>query len=160
MADVVRISGRRLDNLEQVERKWRLDVRDRGTRRPALSLRHAVATLRRGTLAVDVGKQFIRWGKADILNPTDRFAPRDFLEVTDDEFLAVTGARVQYERGSHSIDLAWVPFFTPSRIPLAARRWAASLPQTLRDDRRHRCRPDVSEPFAVRSAMELARFRL
>ncbi len=46
------------------------------------------ATLRRGTVAVDVGKQFIRWGKTDILNPTDRFAPRDFLEVTDDEFLA------------------------------------------------------------------------
>lgn len=121
----------RLDNLEQAERKWRLDVRDRGILRPALSLRHAVATLRRRTLAVDVGKQFIRWGKADILNPTDRFAPRDFVEVTDDEFLAVTGARVQYERGSHSIDVAWMPSFTPSRIPLPTRRWAASLPETL-----------------------------
>ena len=150
----------RLDNLEQVERKWRLDVRDRGIQRPALSLRHAVATLRRGTLAVDVGKQFIRWGKADILNPTDRFAPRDFLEVTDDEFLAVTGTRVQYERGSHSIDAAWVPSFTPSRIPLAARRWAASLPQTFVTAGVIDARPDVPEPFAVWSTLERARFRL
>ncbi len=121
----------RIDNLELVERAWRVDVRDRSVRRPAFSVRHAAATLRRGPVAVDLGKQFIRWGKADILNPTDRFAPRDFLEVTDDEFLAVTGARVQYERGSHSIDVAWVPVFTPSRIPLAGRRWAAATPQTL-----------------------------
>src|SRR6185503_18105183 len=84
----------RIDNLEQVERTWRFDIDDRGVQRPALSLRHAVATFRRRTLAVDAGKQFIRWGKTDILNPTDRFAPRDFLNVVDTEVLAVTGLRV------------------------------------------------------------------
>jgi hypothetical protein len=113
----------RIDNLERVERTWRFDVDDRGVQRPALSLRHAVATFRRRTLVVDAGKQFIRWGKTDILNPTDRFAPRDFLEVTEDEFLAVAGMRVQYERGAHSIDGVWVPRFTPSRAPLLGRRW-------------------------------------
>ena len=121
----------RADNLELADRRWRLDARDRGQRRPALGLRQAGATIRKGTIAVDLGKQFIRWGRADILNPTDRFAPRDFLEVTDDEFLAVTGARVQYERGSHVFDVAWVPLFTPSRIPLPEGRWAAAIPQTL-----------------------------
>jgi hypothetical protein len=121
----------RVDTLELVEREWRFDVRDRRLQRPALSLRHAGARLRRGTLTLDLGKQFIRWGKTDILNPTDRFAPRDFLEVTDDEFLAVAGARAQYERGAHLIDVAWVPYFTPSRIPIAGRRWAAALPQTV-----------------------------
>ena len=30
---------------------------------------------------MEAGKQLIRWGKTDILNPTDRFAPRDFLTV-------------------------------------------------------------------------------
>ena len=70
----------RIDSAEQVERVWRIDVRDRGLQRPAFSVRHAHATLRKGTLAVDLGKQFVRWGKADILNPTDRFAPRDFLD--------------------------------------------------------------------------------
>ncbi len=121
----------RVDNLQQVESDWRLDVLDRRLRRPALSLRHGVATLRKGTLSLDVGRQFIRWGKADILNPTDRFAPRDFLEVTDDAFLAVTGARVQYERGAHVLDVAWVPFFTPSRTPLLGRRWAPLPPGTF-----------------------------
>jgi hypothetical protein len=88
-------------------------------------VRQASATLRRGRVTIDLGKQFIRWGKADILTPTDRLAPRDFLEVTDGDFLAVTGARLQYERGSHSLDVVWVPALTPSRIPLLNRRWVA-----------------------------------
>ncbi len=121
----------RIDTIDQVERAWRVDVRDRGVQRPPLSLRHARATLRKGTLTADLGKQFVRWGKADILNPTDRFAPRDFLEVTDDEFLAVIGARGQYQRGPHSIDIVWVPIFTPSRTPLVGRRWAPPPPQTF-----------------------------
>jgi hypothetical protein len=115
----------RLDNLEQVERRWRIDFRDRTLQRPALSIRQAAATFRRHGITADVGKQFIRWGKADILAPTDRFAPRDFLEVTDGEFLAVTGGRVQLVRGVHALDVVAVPFFTPSRIPLLNRRWAA-----------------------------------
>jgi len=121
----------RIDTLGQVEREWRFDLSDRGVQRPAFSLRDGRATVRRGTLALDLGKQFIRWGKTDILNPTDRFAPRDFLEVTDSEFIAVTGVRGQYERSSHSIDLVWVPIFTPSRTPLIGGRWAPFQPQTL-----------------------------
>lgn len=121
----------RIDTIDQVERAWRVDVRDRRLQRPPLSLRHARATLRKGTLTADLGKQFVRWGKADILNPTDRFAPRDFLEVTDDEFLAVIGARGQYERGPHSIDVVWVPAFTPSRTPLVGGRWVPLQPQTF-----------------------------
>ena len=39
------------------------------------------------------GKQFIRWGKSDIVVPTDRFSPRDYLTVIDAPFLAVTGLR-------------------------------------------------------------------
>jgi hypothetical protein len=120
----------RLDNLEQVERSWTFDWRDRTLRRPPLSLRQASATVRRGHVAVDLGKQFIRWGKADILNPTDRLAPRDFLEVTNDEFLAVTGTRVQFEARGQSVDVVWVPVFTPSRIPLIDKRWAGQIPQT------------------------------
>ena len=132
-ADWLTLSGSldaRLDTIEQVERTWRLDVRDRSVQRPALSLRDARATLRRSTLIIAAGRQFIRWGKADILNPTDRFAPRDFLEVTDEEFLAVIGVRAQYERGPHAIDVAWVPVFTPSRIPFPGGRWAPAPPQT------------------------------
>ena len=120
----------RLDSLGQVERTWRVDWLDRGRRRPALAVRQATATLRRGRFVAGLGKQFIRWGKTDIVTPTDRFAPRDFLELANDDFLAVSGTRVQYEGGSHAIDVVWVPFFTPSRMPLSERRWAV-VPENL-----------------------------
>jgi hypothetical protein len=114
----------RLDTLGEVDRSWRVDWLDRTRLRPALSVRRARATVSRGGVAIDLGRQFVRWGKADILNPTDRFAPRDFMEVVASDFLAVAGARLTYERKGGTIDLVWVPFFTPSRLPLAGRRWA------------------------------------
>jgi hypothetical protein len=91
--------------------------------RPTVSIRRLSANINRGGLNLDLGKQFIRWGKTDILVPTDRFAPRDFIEVTNDEFLAVTGARLVYEASRHTFDVVWIPWFTPSRAPLPGSRW-------------------------------------
>jgi hypothetical protein len=129
----IRVAGAfdaRADTRGLTDREWDVDWGDRGLERPSLSVRRLQATLSRGGLAIDAGKQFIRWGKTDILNPTDRFAPRDFLEVTDSEFLGVTAARVNYERGANTIDLVWVPYFTPSRAPLLGSRWAVLPPET------------------------------
>jgi hypothetical protein len=77
----------------------------------------------RGKLTVEVGKQLVRWGKADILTPTDRFAPRDFLDVVESDFLPITAARVTYATRSNIIDLVFEPRLTPSRIPLLNQRW-------------------------------------
>ena len=120
----------RIDTLGYVERSWRVDWLDQTRLRPALSVRRLIATFSRGGLSVDLGRQFIRWGKADIQNPTDRFAPRDFMDVVVTDFLAVAGARLTYEREGRSIDLVWVPAFTPSRPPLADGRWSVSTPPT------------------------------
>ena len=120
----------RFDTHHEDQRAWRLDWQDRALRRPAFSLREFNATLSKGRITADFGKQFIRWGKADILNPTDRFAPKDYLSVTDSEVLAVTAARVIYDDSVNSIDLIWQPLFTPSRTPLLNQRWTA-LPASL-----------------------------
>jgi hypothetical protein len=85
-----------------------------------------VATISRGPLTLDVGKQFIRWGKTDIVTPTDRFAPRDFLNVIDSQLLAVRAVRAVVELGSNRLDGVWAPFFTPSRLPLLNQRWAVA----------------------------------
>ena len=112
----------------QVDNQWRLDFTDRGGTRPLASVRRLSATLTRGAFTVDVGKQFIRWGKADIINPTDRFAPRDFLNVIDTAFLAVTGARAVVQKGGDTFEVVWVPRMTPSRIPLVDQRWTVLPP--------------------------------
>ena len=120
----------RFDTHQQVERALHIDWQDRSLRRPALSARDFNATFSKGKLTAEFGKQFIRWGKADILNPTDRFAPKDFLSVTDPGFLAIIATRVIYDSGSDSVDLVWQPRFTPSRTPLLNERWTA-LPAEL-----------------------------
>jgi hypothetical protein len=124
----------RTDTHQQVERSARFDWQDRSARRPALSLRRLSALWHRGPLTVEAGKQFIRWGKADILNPTDRFAPRDYLNVTGSDFLGVAAGRVTYERGRDTLDLVAAPRFTGSRTPLLNQRWAVLPPAEVAFD--------------------------
>ena len=118
----------RANDADQVDDSWQPDIRDRGLKRPLLSIRRLDATVSRGHLTVDAGKQFIRWGKTEIVTPTDRFAPRDYLNVFDTEYLAVPGVRVLGQFGAHSLDAVWVPVFTPSRIPLPGKRWTVLPP--------------------------------
>jgi hypothetical protein len=120
-----RLSGSidaRADTHDQTS--WeRLDWSDRIIKRPSLGVRRFDATLGRGPLTLQVGKQFIRWGKADILNPTDRFAPRDFLSVFDTDVLAVTAVRFTAGLQSDTLDVV-ASRFSPSRVPLIGQRWA------------------------------------
>jgi hypothetical protein len=91
-------------------------------------------------VTVDAGRQFIRWGKTDIVTPTDRFAPRDYLNVVDNEFLPVSGIRAVVQFGAQAIEAVWVPRLTPSRLPLLDQRWtvvpgaAAGLPIVARGE--------------------------
>jgi len=118
----------RTDTHRQVARTWNLDTDGQNISRPALSMRRMSATLHRGKFTAEVGRQFIRWGKTDILNPTDRFAPKDYLSsVVDTDFLGVNAVRATYESGADTLDLVWQPIFTPSRTPLLNQRWT-SLP--------------------------------
>lgn len=120
----------RTDTHRQTERSARFDWQDRGFLRPAFSFRRFSATAFKGPVTFEAGKQFIRWGKADILNPLDRFAPRDFLNVIDNDFLGVLAARLTIEKGAHTLDIVIQPRFTPSRTPLLTQRWVV-LPSDL-----------------------------
>ena len=115
----------RANSHDQVEDRWRLDFEDRGVRRPRAAVRRLAVTVAARGFTLDVGKQFIRWGRADIIYPTDRFAPRDYLNVIDSELLPVIGARASIQRGSETFEGVWVPRLTPSRLPLLDQRWAA-----------------------------------
>ena len=117
----------RANTHDQVDASWRVDFSDRGILRPALSVRRLSATLSRKWLTVDAGKQFLRWGKTDIVTPTDWFAPRDFINVIDNQFLPVTGVRAGARFGVDTIEAVW-DRFTPSRTPLVNQRWVVPPP--------------------------------
>ncbi len=114
----------RTDTHRQVERNLTLSWWDREIQRPSGEVRRLSATYHGGPVAIEVGKQFIRWGKTDLVTPTDRFAPRDFLTVVDNDFLAVTAGRINVEEGRNTFEAVWQPRLTPSRIPLPKQRWA------------------------------------
>jgi hypothetical protein len=113
----------RANSDDQVDTSFQVDLRDRLALRPSFSVRRLSATFTRGPLTLDAGKQFIRWGKTDVITPTDRFAPKDFLYVIDGEFLPVTGVRTVLQWGANTIDVPFVPRFTPDRTPLLDQRW-------------------------------------
>jgi len=120
----------RSDSHRQTVRDWVVDADDRSILRPAFSVRRLSATIHKGKITAELGRQFIRWGKADILNPTDRFAPKDYLSnVVDSDFLGVTAARLTYESGGNIVDLVWQPWFSPSRTPLLNQRWTGLPPE-------------------------------
>jgi len=121
----------RADTHRQVNRELGLDLDDRTIERPALSLRQLSATIHKGKVTAELGRQIIRWGKTDILTPTDRFAPKDYVaSVVDSDFLGVTAARVTVAGANDSLEVVWQPWFTPSRTPLLNQRWTA-LPEEL-----------------------------
>jgi hypothetical protein len=120
----------RTDSHRETARDASVDLDDRSILRPAFSVRRLSARLHRGKLTAEIGRQFIRWGKTDILTPTDRFAPGDYLSsVVDSDFLGVAATRLTYESGGDTIDLVWQPWFTPSRTPLLNQRWTALPPE-------------------------------
>jgi hypothetical protein len=114
---------------DQVEDEWRLDLEDRGRLRPRVSLRRAAATVAHRGFTVDLGKQFIRWGRADIIYPTDRFAPRDYINVIDSELLPVFAARAALQVRDETLEAIWSPQLTPSRLPLLDQRWVSLPPE-------------------------------
>lgn len=133
IASWLKVSGgfdAQTDTHNETERSLRLDWWNRGLLRPAFEMQTANLTIHQQHLTMVLGKQFIHWGKADILNPTDHFAPRDYLDVTESQLLGVLAARATVEGGGVSLDMVWEPVFTPSRIPLLNQRWVA-LPQDL-----------------------------
>jgi hypothetical protein len=96
---------------------------DRTTRRPALAVRSLAATLARGPVTLEIGKQFVRWGQSDIISPTDFFTPRDYLVTISSDPLATTSARFTWTAASGSLELVYTPRMTPSRMPLLDQRW-------------------------------------
>jgi hypothetical protein len=116
----------RANSHDQVENGFDWD--DRAIRRPRLALRRLAVTLSKGPLTIDAGKAFIRWARADVLNPTDRFAPRDFMNVLDTDVLPVIAVHPSLRFRNETFEAVWSPQLTPSRLPLFTQRWTVLPP--------------------------------
>jgi len=97
-----------------------------------VELREAYIDMRGDLLDVRVGKQQIIWGKGDGVFITDIVSPKDLSQFLIPDFeelrLAVTGAKINLHAGTHGLELAWLPWFTPSVTPSATGIWAPTMP--------------------------------
>ncbi len=122
----------RLDTHDNVDRGRWFDVDQRGVRQPAGALRELYGTVKLGSVDVRLGKQEIRWGRADGFNPTDNLVPYDYLNVVAEERIPVPAVKADAYIGNTRLETAWIPWFTPTRLPLLHQRWFPRLPTSTK----------------------------
>ena len=88
----------------------------------ALHLKEAYFDWRGEKLALRVGRQISAWGKADDVQIVDILCPQDESSLYSDyqdNRLGIDAVRLSYIGESTQTDFYWIPFFTPSTLPLA-----------------------------------------
>lgn len=92
-----------------------------------LGLRQAYVDLYFSSMDLRVGRQQVVWGKADGVFITDVVSPKDLREFLLPDFeeirLGVTGVRTNFYLGDHTVELIWVPVFTPTGTPQEGSLW-------------------------------------
>ena len=100
------------------------EFEDDDRRRPIFNITEAYMDFFFDDFDVRVGKQIVKWGKADVFNPTDRINPDDFSTLLDDEPIGVVAGKVNYWFEGWGLEVVVVPTFTPSRFPPGGTRFS------------------------------------
>ncbi len=95
-----------------------------------LDLRQIYVDLYFPWMDLRIGRQQVVWGKADGVFITDVVSPKDLREFLLPDFeeirLGVTAVRADFYIGEHTIELIWVPVFTPTGMPTSGSMWRPS----------------------------------
>jgi hypothetical protein len=79
--------------------------------------------------AARIGRQFITWGRADSIKPTDVFKRHDLTDFLEAREEAIDAVKVDLLPGPWTVEAVWVPFFEPDVVSFRAEnRWTA-LPE-------------------------------
>ncbi len=97
-----------------------------------LGLREAYLDIYFPSMDLRVGKQQIIWGKADGVFITDIVSPKDLTEFILRDFdeirMGITALKSDYYIGNNTLELVWVPVFTPTKMPPATSIWHPKMP--------------------------------
>ncbi len=103
-----------------------------------IGLRQAYIDLFFNTIDIRIGKQQIIWGKADGVFITDVISPKDLREFLLPEFdeirMGITAVKFDYYIGDSTLELVWVPVFSPTRMPDEDSIWNPGLDLPLKTD--------------------------
>lgn len=121
-----------LDTHGNIDRRRWADVSQREMHQPAGAISELYLDAKFGRLDLRLGKQQIRWGRADGFNPTDNLIPYDYVDTFSDTRLAVPTLKANAYFGHSNIEGVWLPFYMPTRLPFLGQRWFPRLPTTVR----------------------------
>ncbi len=116
-----------LDTHHDIDRDRWFDINQRGLRRPAGAFRDLYVDAKIGHVDLRLGKQEIRWGRADFFSPTDNVMPYDYLNIVTYNRIPVPAAKTDVYIGGAHVEAVWVPLFIPTRLPLLNQRWFPSF---------------------------------
>lgn len=85
----------------------------------------------RGVWRATVGRQFVSWGRADSLRPTDVFKRHDVTDLLDSRELPVDVVAVEVSGGVGTLEAVWAPVFDPDIYSLRADNPWTSLPPVV-----------------------------
>ncbi|MCR4823020.1 MAG: hypothetical protein K5873_09145 [Treponema sp.] len=89
----------------------------------AFKLKEAYFDYNGGFFAVRAGRQIAAWGKADSIQIADILCPQDNSSLIASNYkesrLGIDALRLSFIQNSMQLDAYWIPFFTPSTLPLA-----------------------------------------
>lgn len=89
----------------------------------ALKIKEAYIDWKNELIALRFGRQIASWGKADKLQITDVLCPKDLSDIITNDFsesrLGIDAIRLSLYTERTLFDVYYIPFFTPSILPLA-----------------------------------------
>ena len=89
----------------------------------ALKLKEAYIDWKGEMLALRIGRQIVSWGKADDIQITDVICPKDEASFVASDYnesrLGIDAVRLSLLTEKIQADVYYIPFFTPSILPLA-----------------------------------------
>lgn len=100
--------------------------------------------------SLKIGRQFITWGRADSLRPTDVFKRHDLTDLIENREAPTDAVKLDLGRGTWTLEGIWAPVFDPDVVSLRAENRWSGLPTTTdvpgvgpvnltyREDRRQR----------------------
>lgn len=109
-----------------------------------LGLREAYMDVYFNSMDLRIGKQQIIWGKADGMFITDIVSPKDLGEFLLRDFdeirTGITSLKANYYLGDNTMEMVWVPTFTPTIMPEETSIWSRipefPLPITINESQK------------------------
>jgi hypothetical protein len=127
-----------------------------------LGLREVYMDVYFNNMDLRIGKQQIIWGKADGMFITDIVSPKDLGEFLLRDFdeirTGITSLKANYYLGDNTVEMVWIPTFTPTIMPDETSIWSRipefPLPITIDESQKEiPSRLENSEGFIKFSGM-------